>query len=146
MNIMFNVKVLVIDDEEIVRENILDILTPKKVLQYDVTDAASLLFDEPAEPTLPNISNIPQFEVHTASSGKEGFELVKTSLQQDAPYAVIFCDMRMPGWDGLETIMEIRKLDPLVEIIFITAYSDRGIHEIVDKAGHNVGYHCKPFA
>jgi len=54
--------------------------------------------------------------------------------------------MRMPGWNGLETAIEIRKLDVKAEIIFITAYSDRSIDEIVEQAGQNVGYHCKPYA
>ena len=54
--------------------------------------------------------------------------------------------MRMPGWSGLETAVEIRKYDVKAEIIFITAYSDRSIDEIVEQAGQNVGYHCKPYA
>ncbi|HEY6899323.1 MAG TPA: hybrid sensor histidine kinase/response regulator, partial [Puia sp.] len=60
--------------------------------------------------------------------------------------AVIFLDMRMPGWDGLETAMEIRKYDNKAEIIFVTAFSDRNIDDIVATAGQNVGYHCKPYA
>ncbi len=54
--------------------------------------------------------------------------------------------MRMPGWNGLETAVEIRKYDAKAEIIFVTAYSDRSIEEIVEQAGQNVGYHCKPYA
>ncbi|MFD2145840.1 hypothetical protein [Mucilaginibacter antarcticus] len=54
--------------------------------------------------------------------------------------------MRMPGWNGLETAMEIRKYDEKAEIIFITAFSDRSIGEIIEQAGQNVGYHCKPYA
>ena len=54
--------------------------------------------------------------------------------------------MRMPGWDGLETAKRIRTIDRAVEIVFVTAYSDHGIDEIVAEAGNNVGFHCKPFA
>jgi nitrogen-specific signal transduction histidine kinase len=54
--------------------------------------------------------------------------------------------MRMPGWDGMETAMQIRKYDNKVEIIFVTAFSDRSIDDIIAKAGENVGYHCKPYA
>src|SRR5262249_3354545 len=39
-----------------------------------------------------------------------------------------------------------RKYDAKAEIIFVTAYSDRSIDEIVEQAGQNVGYHCKPYA
>src|ERR1044071_6635965 len=54
--------------------------------------------------------------------------------------------MRMPGWDGMETAEQIRKYDTKAEIIFVTAFSDRSIEDIIDKAGQNVGYHCKPYA
>jgi len=42
--------------------------------------------------------------------------------------------------------MQIRKYDNKVEIIFVTAFSDRSIDDIIAKAGENVGYHCKPYA
>jgi two-component system NtrC family sensor kinase len=54
--------------------------------------------------------------------------------------------MRMPGWDGLETAGYIREFDVKAEIIFVTAFSDRSIEDIVTVAGQNVGYHCKPYA
>src|SRR5258705_11937946 len=54
--------------------------------------------------------------------------------------------MRMPGWDGMETAEQIRKYDNKAEIIFVTAFSDRSIDDIIARAGQNVGYHCKPYA
>jgi signal transduction histidine kinase len=76
----------------------------------------------------------------------EGVKKVQRAIENNRPYAVIFLDMRMPGWNGLETAVEIRKHDVKAEIIFVTAYSDRSIDEIVEQAGQNVGYHCKPYA
>jgi two-component system NtrC family sensor kinase len=76
----------------------------------------------------------------------EGVEMVRKSITEGSPYAVIFLDMRMPGWDGMETAMQIRKYDSKAEIIFVTAFSDRSIDDIIAKAGQNVGYHCKPYA
>lgn len=72
--------------------------------------------------------------------------MIKTALSDNAPYAVIILDMRMPGWDGLETAIHIREIDQKAEIIIVTAYSDHSIQDIVSKAGHNVGYHVKPYA
>ena len=71
---------------------------------------------------------------------------MRRAVEQGRPYAVIFLDMRMPGMNGLETAIEIRKHDVKAEIVFITAYSDCTIEEIVEQAGQNVGYHCKPYA
>jgi two-component system NtrC family sensor kinase len=144
-----NTSVLVIDDEEMVRDNIEEILLPRKnsAESESVDMAASILFDTPSQPVLaPRTSNIPNFTVHKASNGMEGLELVKKSVIEGCPYAVIFLDMRMPGWDGMETAEQIRKYDSKAEIIFVTAFSDRSIDDIIARAGQNVGYHCKPYA
>ena len=145
-----NAAVLVIDDEELVRNDIEEILTPKKSnLEIEsVGLAASILFDTaiPASPGTKRTSNIPHFRVHKASNGMEGLEMVKKSISSGSPYAVIFLDMRMPGWDGMETAEQIRKIDTKAEIIFVTAFSDNSIDDIVARAGQNVGYHCKPYA
>jgi two-component system, NtrC family, sensor kinase len=144
-----NTSVLVIDDEEIVRDNIEEILLPRKASPESVSVdlAASVLFDAPTDSLLaPRSSNIPNFTVHKASNGMEGLELVKKSVKEGRPYAVIFLDMRMPGWDGMETAEQIRKYDSKAEIIFVTAFSDRSIDDIIARAGQNVGYHCKPYA
>jgi two-component system, NtrC family, sensor kinase len=144
-----NTAVLVIDDEEMVRDNIEEILVPRKISAQNesVEAAAGILFDSPASPSLTlRASNIPNFTVHKASNGMEGVEMVRQSITEGRPYAVIFLDMRMPGWDGMETAMQIRKYDSKAEIIFVTAFSDRSIDDIIAKAGQNVGYHCKPYA
>ena len=143
-----NTRILVIDDEEMVRDNIEEILVPKKKSsEAESMDlAASILFDSPEPEIAKWVSSIPDFTVAKAANGMEGLQMVRKALEDDRPYAVIFLDMRMPGWDGLETAIEIRKYDIKAEIIFITAFSDRSILEIVEKAGQNVGYHCKPYA
>ena len=144
-----NAAVLVIDDEEMVRNDIEEILTPRKssAESDSVGLAASILFDSPKPASSSKrTSNIPNFTVDKASNGMEGLELVKKSVANGVPYAVIFLDMRMPGWDGMETAEQIRKIDTQAEIIFVTAFSDNSIDDIVARAGQNVGYHCKPYA
>jgi two-component system NtrC family sensor kinase len=143
-----NTSILVIDDEELVRDNIQEILMPKlrTASQTEIDDAAEILFGEPAPILTPMTNHIPEFHVDKAINGMDGLAMVMKSLETNSPYAVIFLDMRMPGWDGLETAIQIRKIDSKAEIIFITAFSDRSIEEIVDQAGQNVGYHCKPYA
>src|ERR1700761_2176010 len=143
-----NTSVLVIDDEEMVRDNIEDILVPRLTSegQNNINDAVNILFDAPSPLLAPRTRNIPVFTVDKACNGMEGVKKVKAAVDAGTPYAVIFLDMRMPGINGLETAIEIRKHDLKAEIIFITAYSDCSIDEIVEKAGQNVGYHCKPYA
>jgi two-component system NtrC family sensor kinase len=143
-----NTSVLIIDDEEMVRDNMEEILVPRhqSIESQQINHAASILFDAPTPILAPLTSTIPVFKVEKASNGMEGVEKVKASIKNNSPYAVIFLDMRMPGWDGLETAIEIRKFDSKAEIIFVTAFTDRSIEEIIEQAGQNVGYHCKPYA
>ena len=143
-----NTSVLVIDDEEMVRDNIEDILVPRAQSeeQDNIDEAFDILFGSPKPLLLTRTKCIPAFTVDKASNGMEGVKKVQQAMAKGHPYAVIFLDMRMPGWSGLETAVEIRKYDAKAEIIFVTAYSDRSIDEIVEEAGQNVGYHCKPYA
>jgi two-component system NtrC family sensor kinase len=142
-----NNRILIIDDEEIIRDDIEEILSPRKSTHSDLSEIAGMLFDSDEEilisaPT----SLLPSFSITKASSGREGFGKVIRSLEEKTPFAAIFLDMRMPGWDGLETAVKIRALDLRVEIIFLTAFSDQSIEAITREAGENVGYHCKPYA
>lgn len=100
-----NTRVLIIDDEEIVRDNIEEILMPNKQQQNEsISAASSILFDdEPADHILTTVNNdnIPVFEVDKAINGMEGVEKIKEAIANERPYAVIFLDMRMPmGWPG----------------------------------------------
>lgn len=56
-------------------------------------------------------------KVFTANSGQEGLE----KLAQEKVDVVIL-DIRMPGMDGIETLKEIKKKKPLVEVILLTGH------------------------
>lgn len=141
-------RLLIIDDEEIVRDSIREILTPKEedAFSIELGAASTDLFGEAEEVVERNTRSFhPKFEIYEAKNGEEGLQKVKESIEQEKPYNVIFIDMRMPGWDGLTTCVEIRKLDPKAQISFITAFTDRSIDEIIKEAGGDVGYLSKPF-
>src|SRR3989338_7917860 len=56
-------------------------------------------------------------EVETAESGEEG---VKKAKQK---FDIIFCDLKMPGISGVETVRQIRKKDKKTPIFIVTAFS-----------------------
>lgn len=62
--------------------------------------------------------------VLTAFSGKEALE----RLAEDTRIDVIILDVKMPGMDGVETLKEIKKSYPLIEVIMLTG------HATVDSA------------
>lgn len=137
-----NTRVLVIDDEESVRDSFHVILRVSELSDPDMDAAARALFDD--APAAPRMAPIP-FEVDVAMNGKSGAQMVELAVAANRPYAAIFCDLRMPGWDGVETVEEIRRHDQRAEIVFITAYSDHSVETIIERAGANVGYFVKPF-
>lgn len=143
---MHNTRILIVDDEEIVRDSIREILVPRQKVDTGLEAAAFDLFDE-VEPVLKDKAQRyhPDFIFEEASNGQAGLAKVVHALETGNPFAVIFLDMRMPGWDGLKTCVEIRKVDPKAQIFFVTAFTDRSIEEIISLAGGDVGYLSKPF-
>ena len=144
MIVGMNTRVLIIDDEESVRDGFREVLAPRERDTSAMDSAASALFGE-VTPHQQRQLGLVDFKVDTAASGPKGVALVEASVAAGAPYAVIFCDMRMPIMDGLETVERIRELDRRAEVVFVTAYSDHSLQTIVDRAGANVGYFVKPF-
>ena len=65
------------------------------------------------------------FEPVFCDQAEAAVAAVKEALAREQPFAVVFLDMRMPpGRDGVWAATHIRELDPAVEIVICTAYSD----------------------
>jgi DNA-binding NtrC family response regulator len=82
------------------------------------------------------------YHVDTAASGREA---VDKSRQRD--YAIYFVDLKMPGgMDGIETMMQIRRLRPEASIIIITAYAtvDTAITAMMEGAQEYIVTPCNP--
>jgi len=82
------------------------------------------------------------YSVDTAASGHEALE---RSRQRD--YAIYFVDLKMPGgMDGIETMMQIRRLRPEASIIIITAYAtvDTAITAMKEGAQEYIVKPCNP--
>ncbi|SHL45888.1 His Kinase A (phospho-acceptor) domain-containing protein [Desulfatibacillum alkenivorans DSM 16219] len=125
-------RLLIIDDNSDIHNDFRTILTEKEETN-SVLDAMEMeLFGEaPAECKHKN-----KYELDFALQGKEGLDKVHASILEGNPYAVAFVDMRMPpGWDGLETIERIWQVDPHVQMVICSAYSDYSWQEIIERLG-----------
>jgi len=56
--------------------------------------------------------------VSAVKSGEEALE----RLAHD-PVDVVVLDVRMPGMDGIQTLREIKRRDPLIEVIMLTGHA-----------------------
>jgi two-component system cell cycle sensor histidine kinase/response regulator CckA len=74
------------------------------------------------------------FTLDCASQGREALEMVIRARQAGRPFAVAFVDMRMPpGWDGIETIEQLWKVEPDLEVVICTAFIDFSADDITRR-------------
>jgi signal transduction histidine kinase len=141
-----NNKILVIDDDTEILNDYRMILTGDRTEQQrSLKSIAEELGLKPAEQVEEDME---EYDVTVSPCGEEGIKRVELSLKDNEPFAVVFCDMRMPnGMDGLETGKRIREFDHRVEIVFVTGYSDHRCHNIVKEIGspEKLLYLKKPF-
>ncbi len=64
------------------------------------------------------------------SSGMEAVERV-SELQPD----VVLMDIRMPGLDGIEATRMIKEIDPMIEVVMLSAYEDMGFRQGAESSG-----------
>jgi diguanylate cyclase (GGDEF)-like protein len=146
------IRVLIADDEAEVRDAYRQIL-----LEADMSSETAMfhnlrerLFNKNTQEQLTR--NIPLSDTTFAAVFCEGAEsavaAVRDALAADDPFAVAFLDMRMPpGPDGVWAAARIRELDPAIEIVVCTAYSDvdpRDIGGMVPPE-EKLSYLQKPF-
>jgi predicted signal transduction protein with EAL and GGDEF domain len=126
-----NRRILIIDDNPTIHEDFQKILCPANSRRPAVSQLAAALFDE-AQSSVQKIT----FELDSAYQGQEGLAKVTKALAEDRPYAMAFVDVRMPpGWDGVETIERLWEVDPRLQIVVCTAYSDYSWEQLLAKVG-----------
>ena len=60
------------------------------------------------------------FETSKAFSGEEALQV----LEKNQNIEVVILDVRMPGMDGIETLAEIKRKKPLVEVMMLSGHAD----------------------
>jgi PAS domain S-box-containing protein len=144
MNAMPASRILIIDDTPSIHDDFRKVLAAPTASRSRLQDLASTIFG--AAPPLPAAPT--SFTLDFALQGQEGLALVEEACAQQRPYAVAFVDMRMPpGWDGLETISHLWTVDPDLQVVICTAYSDHSWSTITERLGHthNLLILKKPF-
>lgn len=127
MNAVRNRRVLLIDDMPSIHEDFRKVLGPAPAAgELDKAEAA--LFGRFAPPASDG------FELDSAYQGREAAAMVAAAVQAGRPYAMAFVDMRMPpGWDGVETIEQVWRVDPQMQIVICTAHADHPWEEVLQR-------------
>ncbi|HTS26987.1 MAG TPA: response regulator [Bryobacteraceae bacterium] len=125
-----NHRILVVDDNRAIHDDLRKILASDGSHDLDLQTDESILFDAQPVP-------VTNFEIDSAYQGEEGLEKLREAVSAGRPYALAFVDVRMPpGWDGVETITQFRKVDPDLQTVICTAYSDYSWNDIQRRLGH----------
>jgi signal transduction histidine kinase len=133
-NQVSNRRILLVDDNQSIHDDFRKILVPADAAQAAGLMDARAAFLGAGSPT--PASSQPSFELESALQGQIAHEMVRVALGAGRPYALAFVDMRMPpGWDGVETIQALWALDPNLQVVICTAFSDYSWEETVAKLG-----------
>ncbi len=124
-----NRRILVIDDKESIHEDFRQILS-EGLTDTSLNAARAAVFGSDSE------NDYTSFEVDCALNGRAGLEKVVNAQRQGRPYAMAFVDLRMESdWDGIETIEHLWKVQPQLQIVICTAYSDYSWTDIIERLG-----------
>jgi len=124
-------RILVVDDTPAIHEDFTKILA-ERASSATLENARAGFWGESGAIA----ATMPRFLVQHAEQGESGARLTAEAVRAGQPFDVAFVDMRMPpGWDGLRTIQELWQLDPGLQIVICTAYSDHSLEEIRARLG-----------
>jgi two-component system response regulator AtoC len=100
-----------------------------------------LVDDEPGmQRYIRTLLEVDNYKVETASTGEEAVELVRKGMRPD----LVLLDLLMPGIDGLQTLEELRKLQPALKVVMLSCVSDtRKVVQAIRLGAHD--YLTKPF-
>ena len=93
---------------------------------------------------LENILMLEGYKTHTATSGKEGLDLIQ---QLHIKISLLFLDVKLPDMDGLKFADFVRQHFPQIKIIIITGYYYRDSDAVQQGLANNLfdGFIGKPF-
>jgi signal transduction histidine kinase len=123
-------KILIVDDNEAIHNDFKAVLSSHHEGEDHLADDESILFGETEQVT------VKAFQIDSAFQGEEAVEKVRQASEEGQHYAVAFVDVRMPpGIDGIETAERIWQIDPHVQVVLCTAYSDYSWKDLIKRFG-----------
>jgi CheY-like chemotaxis protein len=79
------------------------------------------------------------FDIQEIDDGHAALDLLATKK-----FGIVFLDYNMPGLNGLETLLEIKRLNPAIAVVMMTSTVDNALAERAQAAGA-LAFLKKPF-
>jgi diguanylate cyclase (GGDEF)-like protein len=132
VNEEWNTTVLFVDDEEGILKSYRELLLDKAGVDLSAIKLSRRKRRGETSPIQAQAADKQlKYNLLLAPSGEKAVQLVKQEMAAGKRVAVGFFDMFMPGgMDGLETIKQLRALDPEMLCAVVTAYTDRPLDNI----------------
>jgi transcriptional regulator with GAF, ATPase, and Fis domain len=125
-------RILAIDDEEDILALYRKVLSSKKE-HLDSDSKIERLDTKLVEENSLEISDW-SFDLVVHRQANEAIETIKKAIEESKPFAMAFIDVRMPpGPDGIFAAKSIRSLDPHINIMMMTGYSNIDPQEIAHQ-------------
>ena len=140
------VRILIVDDEPAMHDSYRHCFEPVATNHDALSDMAVELFGNASVPV--SEPGGTGFDTVHCNQGMDAVAAVEDAIADGNPFAVAFIDVRMPpGIDGKETATRIRALDPNINLVIVTGFSDFSPIEISKAAGpvDKIFYIAKPF-
>ncbi len=114
------------------------------MLNPDPNSKCGILYIDDEEKALKyfRMAFAPKFEVFTASSGREGIEILR---KEASKIGIVISDQKMPEMQGAEVLGIVREEYPRIVRILTTAYSDLDSAILAVNKGHIYQYVVKPW-
>lgn len=127
------VRILVVDDSPEIHEDFRQILRTSS--ESDAMDALEAeLFSDVGDDARADTLSV---SIGSALQGEQAIEMVGEAIESGEPFTVAFVDVRMPpGLDGIKTSARLLDLDPAMQVVVCTAYSDYSWDEVQDALGY----------
>jgi signal transduction histidine kinase len=122
-----NRRILIVNDNRAIHEDFYKILRGHP--SAEVVDLDPVLLGGARDPGV-------VFELTSAYQGEHGVELVSAAAAAGRPYALAVVDLQMPpGIDGIEAVERMWAVDPELQVVICTAYSDATWLDIMRRFG-----------
>lgn len=121
-------RILIADDVIAIHEDYRKVLSPSVATRPPFAGFGDFM---PGSMTPLASSPAATFDLVFTRQGEEAVTTAQAARERGRPFAVAFIDVRMPpGIDGVETAQRLREVDPELQLVLCTAYSDYSLGDI----------------